>query len=276
MCRIFWQEMGLRQWPSESCNKPSCLSASKQRSRVQRPKQRSMAAMSLRLPLLWCSLRWASVWHAGPLQHSAQTHVTRLSFTTAAHNAIVPGSCIVAVCTVISPFASCTPSPDLYTAQKAVDLAWAISSLLSASLHKHTSQWQGIKIGSYDCTSSSSKMVPILCVQGKVRRMRPSPFNKASGASKSRLAVPSAPSQMASQSSRLSDSEVSLYFALSTTAEKLLPEGVLWHSVVSDCHDLPSTHCITWRTLHVYNRFAMTSLRSIQDHTVRQGQELGC
>ncbi len=71
--------------------------------------------------------------------------------------------------------------------------------------------------------------------------MRPSPFNKASGASKSRLAAPSAaPSaapHMASQSSRLSDSEVSLYFALSSTADNLLPEGVLWPSVASDCHD---------------------------------------
>ena len=67
--------------------------------------------------------------------------------------------------------------------------------------------------------------------------MRPSPFNKASGASKSRLAAPPAASHMASQSSRLSDSEVSLYFALSSTTANLLPAGVLWPSVASDCHD---------------------------------------
>ena len=79
--------------------------------------------------------------------------------------------------------------------------------------------------------------MPVLFVQGKVRRMRPSPFNKASGASKSRLAAPSAASHMASQSSRLSDSEVSLHFALSPTADNLLLEGVLWPSVASDGHD---------------------------------------
>ncbi|DBB17682.1 TPA: hypothetical protein ACH3X3_002722 [Trebouxia sp. C0006] len=48
---------------------------------------------------------------------------------------------------------------------------------------------------------------PVVLPKGKVRRMRPSPFNKASGASKSRLAAPPAASHMASQSSRLSDSE---------------------------------------------------------------------
>ncbi len=92
--------MGLRQWPSESCNKPSCPSASKQRTRLQRPKQRSVAAMSLRLPLLWCSPRCASSRHAGHLQHSAQRHVYMQYhgfFATAVCNAIAPCSCTVAI-----------------------------------------------------------------------------------------------------------------------------------------------------------------------------------
>ena len=41
-----------RQWQSASCSRPSCPSTSPQRSRVQRPRQKSAAPMSQRLPHL--------------------------------------------------------------------------------------------------------------------------------------------------------------------------------------------------------------------------------
>ena len=91
------------------------------------------------------------------------------------------------------------------------------------------------------CTSADTESF----AQGKVRRMRPSPFNKSSGASKSRLAP--APASKQAQPASGEDSEVSSadqFGAFIQHLQVFVCAQHMLHQAPAGCHNVLHLQCL--------------------------------